>query len=536
MGGELQLSSVLGQGSTFSFTLELATAALASPAMAPRAESHSGMHRVRALLVDDDAQALATSAAMMRSLGWEVTETLSGALAVEVVRSQLETRQPALDAVFVDWHMPEMDGWETMRNVRRLYGNQKPPLLILLSRQSRDALTQRTDRERELLDGLMVKPLTAAMFTQALAQARESSVPIDASTESQHSRLAGMRVLLVEDNAINQQVAKELLSAEGATVSVADNGAVGLTALGAAQPAFDVVLMDLQMPVMDGMTATRLLRSDARFAKLPVIAMTANALDSDREACLAAGMNDHIGKPFDVNNLVNILIQQTRWLVSAGGAQTAAVMQDVEPVQPVWPEGIDVVAALKRMGNNQDLFRRALLSFVADATTLAQRLESWLRKGDRAQVQRELHAFKGLSATLGVLELSGLAARAEKLCQPDSDGAEYLAAVALLEARLAQLLPVLDSVAARLAHPRGEAPTGSVPVTMDEVTLHQLKELLLALQASDMDAMELYAKLRKSVNDSLAQTLEGLDEAMAELDFEIAATECNKLVQQFETI
>jgi CheY-like chemotaxis protein len=538
MGGELKLSSVLGQGSTFSFTLELAVSDLTPTAPVQKGAGHANMPLVRALLVDDNVQALATSATMMRSLGWEVTELASGAEAMEFVRTQLDTGQPALDAVFVDWHMPDMDGWETMRNVRRLYGKQVPPLLILLSRQSRDALNQRTERERELLDGLMVKPLTASMFTQAVAQAqaRESLTPIETAPEVQRSRLAGMRVLLVEDNAINQQVAKELLSAEGALVSVAENGALGVSAVRAAQPAFDVVLMDLQMPVMDGMTATRLLRSDARFAKLPVIAMTANAMESDRQACLAVGMNDHVGKPFDLNALVKTLIQHTGWVARERDVRSPQTSKGLAPAAQEWPEGIDVVSALNRMGNNQGLLQRSLSSFLAEARGLSQRLESGLRSNDRAQVQRELHAFKGLSATVGVPELSALAAQAEKLFKTDNAADQYLTAVKQLETRLVQLLPVLDSVAARLAPPTTPVSTGSANASLDGANMQQLKELLQALRASDMSAIELYALLRQSIDASFMHFMDGLDEAMADLEFEKAAAECSKLVRKFETI
>ena len=538
MGGELQLNSVLGQGSTFSFTLELAVAGLAPLANAPKGATHANLPQVRALLVDDNDQARTTSAAMMRSLGWDVSEVVSGVEAMEFVRTRRDAGQPALDAVFVDWHMPDMDGWETMRNVRRLVGRQSPPILILLSRQSRDALNQRTTDERELLDGLMVKPLTAAMFKQALGQARvqESLTPMDAGPVPQPSRLAGMRVLLVEDNTINQQVAKELLSAEGALVSVAENGALGVAAVGAAQPVFDVVLMDLQMPVMDGLTATRLLRSDTRFAKLPVIAMTANAMDSDREACLAVGMNDHVGKPFDLNALVHTLIQHTSWRNRGRDAPALHMSKDLAALPQEWPEDIDVVSALNRMGNNQGLLQRSLTSFLAEARTLPQRLDSGMQSDDRAQVHRDLHAFKGLSATVGVAELSTLAARAEKLFQTDNAGEEYRTAVEQLETRLAQLLPMLDGVAARLAPSASPVATGSAHANLDGATLPQLKELLQALRASDMGTMELYARLRQSVDASLAPSMDGLDEAMADLEFEKAVAECSNLVRKFETI
>jgi CheY-like chemotaxis protein len=314
---------------------------------------------------------------------------------------------------------------------------------------------------------------------------------------------------------------------------------LGVDAVRAAQPGFDVVLMDLQMPVMDGLTATRLLRADARFAELPVIAMTANAMGSDREECLAVGMNDHIGKPFDLNALVKTLIQQTGWAAKAGATPLQVALPDTTSAQQEWPAEIDVVSALNRMGNNRGLLQRSLLAFVTQARDLPQRLESGLHSTDRAPVQRELHAFKGLSATVGVQELSNLAARAEKLIQSAEIEEEYRAAVALLEARLAQLLPLLDDVAARLAPPASptrSVATGPLPVAMDGESLQQLKTLLEALQASDMGAMEVHARLRQSINASLVQSMEALDAAMADLEFEQATIECGKLICQFETI
>jgi HPt (histidine-containing phosphotransfer) domain-containing protein len=196
---------------------------------------------------------------------------------------------------------------------------------------------------------------------------------------------------------------------------------------------------------------------------------------------------------------------------------------------------VDVVLALKRMGNNQGLLQRALVSFLVEARALPQRLALGLQGDHRAQVLRELHAFKGLSATVGVAELSGLAARAEKLLQAAKPGDEYRAAVVLLEARLTQLLPVLDGIAARLAP--AAATVSKVPAheTMGIATLQQLKELRLALQASDMGAMELHARLGQSIDESLAESMDALNEAMADLEFDQAATECDRLIRQFET-
>jgi CheY-like chemotaxis protein len=345
-------------------------------------------------------------------------------------------------------------------------------------------------------------------------------------------RLAGMRVLLVEDNAINQQVAQELLAGEGALVTLADNGQLGVDAVRTAIPTFDAVLMDLQMPVMDGLRATRLLRADGRFERLPVIAMTANAMASDRDECIAAGMNDHIGKPFELNRLVHTLIQHTGWESRFAASSPAPL--SAAPAAPLhnWPEGVEVELALARMGGNRGLLQRAIQAFVQDAALLPQRLERGLQAGDLAQLARDLHAFKGLSATVGVPQLSDLAAQAEQQMQtPQRQTGEYQQMLTRFTDRLTQFLPLLQSVADALT-PALDPVAGEG--TLDQAALEQLRELLQALQASDMVAMELHARLRQSLDASLAPAMESLDAAMAELEFDTAAAACEKLVRQFE--
>ena len=539
MGSELQLSSVPGQGSTFSFTLELPTAEpghriadAAPPArMAPA---------VRVLLVDDNPHALTTSVAMVRTLGWEVQQAASGAEALGWLKAQLVDNSSPVDALFVDADMPGMDGWETLRNVRRLYAGRKPPLLILLSRHSRDALAQRTNREQELLNGLLVKPLTGPMFRKALEQAHSGYSALTAQTPARPKRLEGMRVLLVEDNPINQQVAQELLQAQGALVTLAHNGALGLAALRETQPTFHAVLMDLQMPVMDGLSATRLLRADARFADLPVIAMTANAMHSDREECLAAGMNDHVGKPFDLNQLVQTLLNHTHWLahtgnsaVSHGAEPVAASAVDAAPQD--WPEGLDVELALSRIGGDRELLQSAINAYIEDARLLPQRLHQGQRTGDMEQVQRDLHSVKGLSATIGAAHLSMLAAQAERLAQaPDAQHGFQQAVTQFLE-QLAAQLPMLQAVARRLQGADGGAAQAAQDASQAAINPEQLRTLLAALKDADMAAMELHATLRQGLDGALAVALEPLDAAMAELEFEVAANECEKLVQKFDT-
>jgi CheY-like chemotaxis protein len=185
----------------------------------------------------------------------------------------------------------------------------------MVTAHGREMLSQRSAQEQALINGFLVKPVTAAMLRDAVLDAKTAVQtaagghnPQAPQASAKLKRLQGMRLLVVEDNKINQMVAHGLLTAEGADVTLADDGQLGVDAVLRTVPAFDVVLMDLQMPVMDGFEATRAIRQQLGMTALPIIAMTANAMASDRAACLAAGMNDHVGKPFELDQLVTLLL------------------------------------------------------------------------------------------------------------------------------------------------------------------------------------------------------------------------------------
>lgn len=307
MGGSLQLHSAPGEGSNFHFTIPLQ--------LAPPVELVSPRHPLlaqRALVVDDNQVARTLLATMARSLGWEVDVAESGPEALRQVQARREAGAPH-QVIFMDWRMPEWDGWETTRRIRKATQGTGP-LILMVSANGRAMMAERTADEQALLNGFLVKPVTASMLLDAVMDAQAASAtaatganPAAPQTLAKPQRLQGMKLLVVEDNKINQLVAKGLLKQEGADITLADNGRIAVDLLTAQPDAFEAVLMDVQMPVMDGYEATRTLRALPGFADLPVIAMTANAMASDREACLAAGMNDHVGKPFEIDHLVATL-------------------------------------------------------------------------------------------------------------------------------------------------------------------------------------------------------------------------------------
>nr|WP_255429407.1 PAS domain S-box protein [Ramlibacter albus] len=261
-----------------------------------------------------------------------------------------------------------------------------------------------------------------------------SAAPLEAVTSA--------RVLLVEDNEINQDVARELLQDAGFTVDVADNGRIGVDMALAGH--YDLVLMDMQMPVMDGIEATRALREQARFANLPILAMTANALARDRDRCLDAGMNDFISKPIEPQQLQRAV---RKWLRATVRPRAAAPAVDADGL-PVVP-GLDAALGLKRMMGKTALYESMLARYADGQRDVPVQLRAALAAGDTATAQRLAHTSKGVSATIGAMQV---AAAAEALEHALRDGCETQRALALTDAFESQLRPLVEALTA--ARPR----------------------------------------------------------------------------------
>jgi PAS domain S-box-containing protein len=536
MGGELRLTSTLGAGSTFDFTLQMQAVVPVPAALESGRSKPVGTHRV--LVVDSNPVARELLARITNNWGWSTEVVDSGEAALQIIQETLTRGGASFDVVYMDCQMPGMDGWAATRQLRQLCAAQSVthPVVVMVSATSRDTLEQRTAEEQAMLNAYLTKPVTASMLLDAVLDASGSGVGVRRGdrTGAGKRRLSGMRILVVEDNLINQQVAEELLMSEGALVSLAANGQLGVDAIAAAAASkqFDAVLMDMQMPVLDGFGATRVIRKQLQLVRLPIIAMTANAMASDRAECLAAGMNEHIGKPFDLDNLVHTLLRVTGFKVAE--SMTAETPQHAtSPVKEAAPKalevsGLDVAGALARMGGLTTLYLRLAHQFL---DTLADELAA-LRaalSGERGHATLLAHSLKGTAGVLGAMQLSQMAAGLERLCKAGASEAELQDAWLSVESAAKADAAGLQAALISLGTDQPVESNAALPNARGQAFTEALSELKSLLEAEEFSALEKFAELRPVLVELPEELFSPLEEALQDLDIEGALRACNAI-------
>ncbi|HEX5842862.1 MAG TPA: response regulator [Pseudomonas sp.] len=483
MRGEVGVDSVLGQGSTFWFTARLA---MGAPRPAQALLPEPDLRNRRVLVVDDNPQALHIHAAMLREMSFVVTEAASGEQALALAAAACRQGQ-AFDAAFVDWQMPGINGLETCRQLALL---QPPPAPVIVTAYGREEVFHEAEQAGIAL--LLVKPVNPSLLFDAAIRALGGSAvaehaPRQASAIGRQNlaALQGLRVLLVDDNELNQQVGSDLLEAAGIGVAVAENGQVALDML--AHNDYQLVLMDMQMPVMDGLTATRLIRANPRWAGLPVLAMTANAMSSDRELCLAAGMNAHLAKPIDPDELFGLLLKWAPAPAAPARVASAAPQPVVDNSGFAPIAGVDVAAGMRRVLNKKASYESILRKFIQGQSDAPAHAQALLLQGQHAEAMRVLHTLKGTAATIGAEGLAEQTGVLEDALKQGQDDGQILSRLPELERACAELIGRLR--AALPAEVDTAAASGAVDWGQARPLLEQL-ELLLA--DDDSDAIELF--------------------------------------------
>ena len=530
MGGEIWVESNLESGSTFLFTAWFGIGS----ELIERKRFIPDLAGLRVLVVDDNALACEILTDALKVFALKVDSVSSGEAAIrELVDA--DSRDP-YKLVLMDWHMPSMDGLEASHLILRGDRLKHVPKIVMVTAFGREEV--RAQAEELGINGYLLKPVSPSMLYDTLMDLfgladqeggpsrpvrREDVLSPDAS---------GIRILLVEDNEVNQQVATELLESAGASVTIANHGgeAVRILTQDEGPPPFDVVFMDLQMPEMDGFTATRLLRAEPQLQGLPIIAMTAHALVEEQQRCLDAGMNDHVSKPIDPDALFATLMRwaKPRQLHAAGSqAKPAKAADDL-----VLPEidGVDGAAGLKRVARNKRLYRDLLRQFAVKQGDANTQISAAIESGDRKLAERVAHTVKGVAGNIGLGRVFMAAEKLEKAIRDD----DAIVSVLLKEFTLVLGCQV-QAIRQALRDLTPDQPAlGKKSAEFDaQAASTAIARLRALLQSSDGESAEAFLQVENILAGTVDKSrLDALSAAITEFDFEGALRKLNEIAKE----
>jgi signal transduction histidine kinase/CheY-like chemotaxis protein/HPt (histidine-containing phosphotransfer) domain-containing protein len=504
MGGELQVTSEVGVGSEFSFELTLATSD-------PDNVSVPEMTHQRILIADDHSTARAVLAETIASLGWQADAVESG----DAVIKKVCTESPhSYDVLVLDWRMPGIDGLQAAQRIRETQKDGEQPIIIMVTAYDREAL--QGEGGRDVADVILTKPITGSMLYDAVqhAKSRRGDLNLARHAPASTHQLDGLHILVVDDSEINREVAARILKGEGARVELAEDGRIALDILNGDPNGFDVVLMDMQMPVMDGYEATRMIRDTDLLAGLPVIALTAGAFKTQRDRAMESGVNAFVAKPFDVAVLIRTVAQLARPGKVASNALPEAIPVPPEDTPESASAPVPVLQVLNyarglRAWQDPAVYRRYLLKFADSHAHLGDEIK--VANGSLASLA---HKLKGTAGQLGLEILAGCAADLELCIQTGAD----------ISAPLRQLQQANADAMCEISiqcHEPAEtpAPVSSDPV--DDAALYDiLPRIAAALESHDPTRVE--PLLDELVGVIPAQALAALRDAVADFDFQKA--------------
>ncbi|MBF0135868.1 MAG: PAS domain S-box protein [Magnetococcales bacterium] len=546
MNGSIRVESEPGSGSRFFFDVRLG---IGNRSMEKTLIPTTDLRGMKVLAVDDNESARNIMADYLTSFTFKVTRAVHGKDAMVAVQEAEMVGEP-FELVIMDYMMPEMDGITTIAKIRHELGVHKQPVIIMATAYGEESVVKRAMQEAEV-DGFLVKPINQSLLFEAIMDAFGKSKPegrkdVAPAGEGREfwSALSGAKILLAEDNEINQQVARELLEQANMTVVVVENGKQAVDRV--RQESFDGVLMDVQMPVMDGLRAAREIRQDPQFATLPILAMTANAMSGDRDLCMEAGMQDHIAKPVDPGKMFATI---ARWIKPAvpkplplhPETKEQSSSLHVEHARPLLSSGppnmseglpnvpgIDTRAGLKRMGGNVKAYLALLAKFRINQGRVGGAIRSSMANQDMPTTERLAHTLKGVAATIGAEALQRQAEILESAIKNGDTAIDMEQVLTKVEAELDRVCTTIDQSLPKTqsAGNRSVAQAGEMTDLILEQRDMLCREAARQLAFFDAAVENTLATLQGlPMSGELADRVGKIAEMVEHYDFEGAATE-----------
>ncbi|MBF0546372.1 MAG: response regulator [Candidatus Riflebacteria bacterium] len=539
MGGKIEVESVPEKGSRFIFTSNFSYQARKTHPVEKFSTNLQGMH---VLVVDDNKSCCEILKSQLESFSLKVQTATSGTEAIEEFKRVMHS--PAEDPyklILMDWNMPKLNGFETTKLIKEEIVSSEPPRVVMVTAFGNDEIVK--DLNQSKVDAILLKPVRPStlldvimtLFGEEVSSKSKSALHSD--FKGIENYFYGRRALVVEDNKINQEVARGFLEGVGMQIEVAENGLEAVTKCRNKVVQFDIVFMDLQMPVMDGHEATKIIKSN--FPQLPIVAMTAHAFQEEREKCVEIGMDDYLSKPIIPKSLFKVL---NKW-VEPGNEISGEMQPRLSEGQPIPGKigfssilnVIDLEEALSRVRGDTQLFRKILLEYRKSYGGTTQNLQNLLEKNDFAEALRILHSFKGITGNISATAVFQTINELEKILK-NPEKPDYKEVFKKMEK---QLEDVIDAIG-RLEDPTVEEPKLPKKKTeeIDKNLVSGLfSEFSLALRKNSFSAKKFVEEIIKILeNTEFEEEIRSIASLTEDLNFESALQSLLKLAAHLEAV
>lgn len=529
MNGTISVESEFGVGSTFSVEIEFQ---LQSGEKLVQPAQKKSLQNLKVLIVDDNEVSREILKEQIGAFGVDAVTVASGRAAINEVKKH--SAQKPFDLVIMDWRMPEMDGIEASQIILNDKSIDHMPMAIMVSAFGREEVARKA--EKIGINNFLMKPINQSLLFDTIVNMFDMdtngmTIQSGAKPDSgaDEVRIDGVRILLVEDNEINQEVATEILSGSGAIVEIVNNGKEAIDAIAA--NTYDLVLMDLQMPVMGGYEATKFIRTDRKNQELPIIAMTAHAMQGVDAECKAAGMNDYVSKPIDPRSLFSTIL---KWVkpkadsigIASLGSVTTNKGEASEPKLPDLIPGIDISEGLSRIGGNKKLYQKLLNDFAGNYKSFTANIRKAISDQKMEEARRLAHTLKGVSGNISAKEIFTLSEQVEKALTtvPPQDCDQ------LLDQLHTALGAVIEAVEAAREEP--EARTSEQAIVLDIDFEPILRKAAQLIWTDDIDASDAILKMKQAFGRRFTAEIESIKLSVDGFDFEAAKEPLRKIAAE----